>query len=185
MKIPDYTRAVAEARQNFIDTIAGITNAQASFKPDENTWSIVDNIEPGVGRDRLAARRHVACPGGRQEQQAHLAGRASSRRKEDSPNHRRNLERKEEVVPETAKPRWGGPIEFWIHAFLNCQTLLGRHSAWRLKDTTSPKIINPTYFRAIIASRFDFLKFHIEGIRNEVEALMRHERFPSRVETST
>jgi hypothetical protein len=72
-----------------------------------------------------------------------------------------------EQVPESAKPRWGGPVEYWIAALRNCKPLL-ESLAEQLESFDLEKVIYPDPISGPlhVIQCIEFLSFHTPTIRS-------------------
>jgi len=172
MDISDYIHDVSIARQDFIDAISGITREQSLFKPSENEWSVVDNIEHLVWAEMGGINGMWRALEGMKNQTPIWIGVPIHEGKSIEQIVAETWEEKEQV-PETAKPRWGGPVTFWIHALLNNQTLL-EALGMALEGQDLTKIIHPHPISGPMncIQRFEFLRFHIERHQKQVEKLL-------------
>ena len=86
-----------------------------------------------------------------------------------------------EQVPEVAKPRWGGPVEFWISMLRNCKPLL-ESLAQQLEGHDLEKIIYPHIISGPlnVIQRMQFFSFHLDRHRQQIEAIKLHPDYPAR-----
>ena len=87
-----------------------------------------------------------------------------------------------EIAPEIARPRWGGSMEFWIISLTNCQPLLealGR----ALEGYDLEKVIHPHPISGPldILQRMQFLRFHLDRHRVQIENIKSHTDFPNHI----
>src|SRR5687768_14095301 len=122
-KLEQLIDQVAQARNNFIVAASGLTPSQASFKPSPDVWSVADNVEHmvwaeqggvnGMWKAMLALKNNTPVWQG------------------EAIHHGLPIEeiiektwQPKEQVPENAKPRWGGPLEYWVASLQACQYVL-------------------------------------------------------------
>jgi hypothetical protein len=171
---------VAEARHQFISAASGLSFSQSQFKPSEEVWSVVDNVEHMVWAEQ----------GGINGMWKTLEGIKNSTPiwKGEAIHHGLSIEaiiektwRPKEQVPETAKPRWGGPVEFWITSLENCQALLQKLDA-ALEGHDPERIIYPHIISGPlnVIQRMEFLRFHLQRHQRQIENLKTHPQFPTK-----
>jgi hypothetical protein len=172
-------RGVAIARKNFIANVFGLTNDQTTFRSSPETWSIIDNIEHmfwaefgginGMWKaiDRIKNNKPV------------FSG--------ESIHHGLTVEqiigktwKEKEEVPETAKPRWGGNLFFWIASLESCQPLLLQLNDV-LGDIDPEKVIHPHPISGPMnmLQRLEFLRFHLQRHQEQVDRIKSDPAFPA------
>jgi len=167
-------RDVSTARESFIRSASFLTSSQAQFKPSENDWSIVDNVE----------HMYWAEMGGINGMWKALENYKNGTPLFTGNDVHRGLKietiiektwKEKEQVPEVAKPRWGGPIGYWIEALKGCQDLLER-LVNGVQEVDPEKVIYPHAISGPlnIVQRLEFLRFHLN----------RHEAQIGRIKTT-
>jgi hypothetical protein len=88
--------------------------------------------------------------------------------------------KEKEQVPETARPRWGGPINYWIMALESCQPLL-ESMVTSLAGLDPERIIHPHPISGPlnIPQRLEFLRFHLDRHRGQIEKIKSSKDFPA------
>lgn len=171
--------SVAQARQQFIQAASGLSNGQAQFKPSEAEWSVVDNVEHMVWAEMGGINGIWKTLEGIRSKKPIWQGEAI--------HHGLPIEaiiektwKEKEQVPEIAKPRWGGPVEYWIAALNNCQGLLELLSH-ELKGYDLEKVIYPHILSGPlnVIQRMEFLRFHLNRHQSQLERIKAHSGFPS------
>ena len=81
-------------------------------------------------------------------------------------------------MPPVAGPRMGGPLSFWIATLENCTGLL-KQLVKKLEGLPLEKIIQPHPISGPmdVRQRFQFLRFHIDRHKKQVDDLMNHHDF--------
>jgi hypothetical protein len=171
-------RDVENARINYLNSVKNMSSEQASFKPAEDIWSASEITE------------HLfhAEFGGILGMWEALDGLMNDNPpwKEEHYNRGLSIEevvektwKSKEKVPEGAKPRLGGPISFWINALESCQNML-ENLAINLSGQVLDNIVYPHPISGPldVRQRFEFLRFHIDRHRNQVESLKQLPDFP-------
>jgi hypothetical protein len=169
---------VAMARTAFLSSATGLTSSQALFKPSEDSWCITENVE------HLFWAEHGGINGMWKTFEAY---------KNNKPiytgelvHHGLPIERiiektwkEKEIVPEVAKPRLGGPVEFWTVSLQNLQNDLA-DLARALDGQDLEKIIHPHPISGPlnVVQRFEFLRFHLNRHQNQIKKIKSHPLYP-------
>lgn len=166
------TREVNDARQHYINTLAGTNAEKSQFKPDPDTWSAIEITEHLVWAELGGINGMWRALHATQAGNPVFTGEKIHEGKKIEQIIQETWAEKEKV-PETAKPRWGGPLEFWIHAFLNNQTML-EALALALEGQHPGEIIHPHPISGPLncIQRFEFLRFHIERHHKQLQQLL-------------
>lgn len=169
---------VSEARQHFIRAASGLTSEQSQFKPSPEVWSIVDNVEHMVWAEMGGINGIWRTLNGIRINKPVWAGEAIH----DGLSIEEIIEKTwqaKEQVPETAKPRWGGPVEYWTAALAGCQNLLEALSR-ELEGYDPEKIIYPHIISGPlnVVQRMEFLRFHLNRHQRQIENIKMHPDFP-------
>jgi hypothetical protein len=171
-------QSVAGAREQFILSASGLTTEQSQFKSSSEVWSVVDNVEHMVWAEMGGINGMWKTLEGIKNNKPLWQG--------DAIHHGLPIEKiieitwkEKEQVPEIAKPRWGGPVEYWIAALKNCQPLL--ELLCRQMDGFDPeKIIYPHIISGPlnVIQRLEFLRFHLNRHQLQMENIKLHPDFP-------
>ena len=179
MDLKQHLLSVAMARRQFILKASGLTYGQSCFHPSPQHWSIADNVEHMVWAETGGINGMWKALEGLRNNNPVWSG--------DAIHHGLPIEeiisktwQEKEIVPEIAKPRWGGPIEYWIVALKSCQDLL-EGLAVALQGHDPEKIIYPHAISGPlnILQRMEFLRFHLNRHEMQIENIKRHPDFPS------
>jgi hypothetical protein len=169
---------VADARSNFIKTSSGLSAVQASFKPSPDAWCITENVE------HMFWAEHGAINGMWKTYEAFKSGKPLYTGA--LTHHGLSVEeivsrtwKEKEIVPEVAKPRLGGPIEFWNVSLQNLQLALTAF-AKAVEGSDLEKIIHPHPISGPlnIIQRFEFLRFHLDRHRKQIENIKADKNYP-------
>ena len=173
-------RAVGVARQQFIQAASGLTIEQSQFKSSPDVWSVVDNVEHLVWAEMGGINGMWKTFDGIKQNKPIWQGEAI--------HHGLPIEKvieltwkEKEQVPEIAKPRWGGPVEYWILALNNCQSLL-EELCQAMQGYDPEKIIYPHLISGPlnVMQRLEFLRFHLNRHQGQIENIKLHPDFPQR-----
>jgi hypothetical protein len=170
---------VEDARERFIEPIETLSPNQAHFKPEPDVWSVVEITEHIVRAEY----------GGINGMWKAIEGIDTGRPVwEGEPPHRgKSIEqiisetwKEKEQVPPVAAPGWGGSLPFWIAALRANASLLTELGEtlkrYPLEDVHYPHPISgPLDMR----QRLEFLRFHLDRHRNQIDNLQRHPDFPA------
>jgi len=162
---------VAIARQNYIAALDDFNELQSQWRPSIESWNAIEITEHlfwaeqggilGMWKTLLGVR----------------AGTVNY--EESSSNDGLSIEavieqtwKAKEVVPAIAAPRMGGPLPFWTSALSGLQPILEKFGDILNDDDLSKKshphpISGPLTF----GQRLEFLRFHIDRHRMQVENL--------------
>lgn len=162
---------IATSRQNYLDSVTGLDEQQAQWKPDSDSWNAVEITE------------HLfwAEQGGILGMWKTLLGvRAGTLSYENAkPHEGLTIEeiilrtwKEREIVPAVAAPRMGGPLAFWAESLKGLQSILealgNEMNEDELQLMAHPHPISgPLDF----GQRFEFLRFHIDRHIGQVENL--------------
>jgi hypothetical protein len=169
---------VEDARSRFIEAIAALTPEQAHFKPAPQIWSVVENTE------HIVRAEHGGITGMWKAVEGVETG--SPVWEGDPPHHGKSIEqivaetwKEKEQVPPVAAPSWGGPLALWIAALQANEGLL--RALGRALERHGLEAIHyphPISGALDMRQRLEFLRFHLDRHRNQVEELKRHPSFP-------
>ncbi len=171
-------KEVAEARNRYLDSVRNLTTEQGLFKPSENIWSAAEITE------------HLfhAEIGGISGMWKALEGTRNGNPpwKKEHLNFGLTIEQiventwqQKEKVPEGAEPKLFGPLKFWENALDACQGMLD-NLADNLKGEKLETLIYPHPISGPldIHQRFEFLRFHLDRHKQQVEKLKQEPTFP-------
>jgi len=171
---------VTESRKHYLDSVKNLTPEQGSFKPAENIWSAAEITE----------HLYHAEIGG-------IAGMwkaIEGARIGDPPWNEKHINKgltieqivektwqPKEQVPKGAGPRMFGPLKFWVDALKSCQFMLDS-LAENLKGAELELLIYPHPISGPmdIRQRFEFLRFHMDRHRHQVENIKKDPNFPQK-----
>jgi hypothetical protein len=171
--------AVKLTRQQFIKVASGLSFQQSQFKPSVEAWSVADIIEHMVWAEMGAINGIWKTLEGIKNDKPIWKGKAI--------HHGLTIEeiiektwRTKEEVPESAKPKWGGPAGYWIVALDNCQKLLealcDELDGYDLEQIIYPHIISGPLN---VVQRMEFLRFHLNRHQTQIENIKTHPDFPT------
>jgi hypothetical protein len=177
-KLDNLIQHVQEARLRFIQNISGLTPEQSLFKTAFDKWSILENAEHivwaeniGICRMWMAVEDFKKNPVVWEKPPIH-----------DGLSIEAIIEKTwqpMEQAPEVAKPHWGGTLDFWIAALQANQSLveaLGKV----LIGLDLEQIIYPHPISGPmnIVQRLEFLIFHLDRHRQQIDTIKQHPNFP-------
>ncbi|WP_353482922.1 DinB family protein [Haliscomenobacter sp.] len=177
----EITQLLAEvqtARQAFIAEVSGLTYEQANFKPDVETWNVVENVEhivraeqsgiSGLWKAFDALRRNDPVWSGDPIHQGLSADEVIARTWQPK-----------EIVPPIAAPQWGGSLNFWL-ALLKAQGFMLADFATELEGFDLESLVYPHPISGPMDARqrFDFLKVHMQRHQKQIQKLKDEAGFP-------
>lgn len=170
---------VARARQQFIESVSGLTTEQGAFQSSESEWSITDNVEHLVWAEQGGINGMWKALDATKNNKPIWTGKAIHRGLSIEEIVERTWQGKEKA-PEVARPKWGGATEFWIISLNNCQPLLeglGR----ALEGSNLESVIHPHPISGPldVTQRMQFLRFHLDRHRLQIENIKSHRDFPT------
>lgn len=167
------------ARQNFINAISGLSPQQYHYKTAPDQWAIIDIAEHMVWAEQIGVNGMWKA----------LEGiKHGSPIWEGNPAHTgRSIEevvdltwQTKEKVPEVAKPRWGGALAFWIEALKACTPILSAlETALTTYDPAQIIYPHPISGPLNVVQRIEFLRFHLDRHRAQVERIKSDPNFPT------
>lgn len=169
---------VKDARLRYLESVSSLSSKQGFFKPSEDVWSAAEITE------HLFHAELGGIWGMWKALEGSLNGNPTW--KEAHHNKGQTIEevidktwKPKEQVPESAAPKLGGPIRFWMNALDSCQHQLER-LAESLNGHTLENLIYPHPISGPldIRQRFEFLRFHMDRHKEQVENLKMHPDFP-------
>ena len=171
-------KEVEQSRKDFIAALEGLTSSQADFKPDPKAWSIQEITEHMVWAERAGVFGMWKAFEGKRNGNPIWEGENQNRGLSIEEVIARTWKEKEEV-PTVAKPRWGGPINYWIAALESCSITLLRLSEM-LGNVELESIIYPHPISGPldVNQRMQFLRFHMQRHQLQIERVKSHPDFP-------
>ncbi|HEY0743460.1 MAG TPA: DinB family protein [Chryseosolibacter sp.] len=170
---------VGHARTRFVTLASAITPAQASFKPSPDAWCITENVE------HMFWAEHGGINGMWKTFEAYKSGKPLFTG--ELIHHGLSIEsiiartwKEKEIVPEVAKPRLGGPVDFWNQALMSLQPVLTSF-AQVVKDENLEKIIHPHPISGPlnVIQRFEFLRFHLDRHADQIRRIKNDPAYPA------
>jgi len=177
-QLPTLIKQVERARREFITTASGLSSAQSAFKPSEESWSVVDNVEHMVWAEMGGINGIWKTWEAIKNENPLWTGEAIHHGLPIEEIIARTWQPKEKV-PEVAKPRWGGPVSYWIVSLQNCQLLL-EELGFTLAHEDLEQIIYPHAISGPlnVVQRMEFLRFHLNRHQKQIENIKAHPHFP-------
>ena len=172
-------KEVAQARERFLASVSGLSPAQATFKPEPTRWSILEITEHLVRAEEAGVSGIWHALDGYRRGEPLWSG---------DPVHKGLSIRKivsrtwqpREQVPEIAAPRWGGSLSYWVATLRSKQVVL-EDLARSLYGVALEHVIYPHPISGPldVRQRLEFLGFHLDRHRGQVEALISEREYPS------
>jgi hypothetical protein len=167
------------ARREFIAAVRGLTPEQAAFTSGPDSWCIVEITEHITRAEQSGIMGMWKALAGYHQGKPVWEGENVNAGFSIEEVVRRTWKEKE-IVPEIAKPQWGGPIELWIaNLQANAQVLKTLGENFKGLDLNEIIYPHPISGPLTIRQRFEFLRFHLHRHWRQVENVKRHLLFPS------
>ena len=162
---------VARARARFLDAVVGLSSAQAAFKPEPTTWSVLEITEHMVRAEEAGVFGMWRALDGYRRGEPMWSGDPVHRGLSIEEVVAQTWQPKEQV-PEIAAPRWGGALAYWM-ARLQSQQVVLEELAQALSGVALEEVIYPHPISGPldVRQRLAFLRFHLDRHRDQVEAL--------------
>lgn len=170
MNIDELFSSIAAARRDLLAATSGLTNAQGAFRPSPDVWTVAENVEHLVLAEMSGATK--IC-------QAADDARAGRLWTGDNPNAGLSIEeivartwKPREAAPPIATPHMGGTLRYWESALAACEPMLAAVRA-ALEGLDLRTVIFPHFLCGPLdaVQRLEFLRFHIERHRAQIERL--------------
>jgi len=171
-------QSVEVARTALLDSVAGLSEAQAAFKPGEGQWSVTDVLEHlYLAEFSGVAKIWTALEG---------FSRGTAWR-EDRPHRGKHIEdivagtwKPREVAPPIATPHIGGPLQLWVVATQSLRGVLAALGT-QLQGVPLEDVVFPHYLSGPLdaCQRLEFLRFHIERHAAQIARIRATEGFPA------
>lgn len=166
------------ARQAFWHTLSGLSSQQYHYKITPDQWAVIDIAEHMVWAEQIGVNGMWKALEGIRSGQPIWEG---------IPQHQgRSIEevvaltwQSKEQVPEVAKPRWGGALDYWIQALKACTPVLAAFGQ-ALEGYDPAQIIYPHPISGPlnVVQRIEFLRFHLNRHQAQVERIKADPNFP-------
>jgi hypothetical protein len=169
---------VEDSRNKYLETVKHMTYEQGIFKPDTKRWSVSQITEHLVLAENGGINNIWKAIEARRTGNSVWTG--------EHINSDLSIEevvkltwREKEESPASADPKLGGPLKFWIISLENCRSLL-KAITKELEGEDMRQIIYPHPISGPLdaGQRFEFLRFHIDRHREQVERLTQSRNFP-------
>lgn len=158
---------VEAARARVLDAVAGLSNADAAWRPGPNEWSIAENLEHLV----LAEQSGV--------EKIYRALEMPAPAMDANPNSGLRIEeivartwQPRESAPPSAMPQGGGTIAYWSATFRALAHVLTA-LATELETRDISRIVFPHFLCGPLDARqrLEFLRFHMDRHRGQIESI--------------
>lgn len=170
--------AAAQARARFLASVGGLSPAQATFKPESARWSILEITEHVVHAEDAGVGGMWRALDGYRRDEPIWSGNPVHRGLPIEEVVARTWQPKEQV-PEVAAPRRGGSLSYWMAALRSRQQVL-EELAKALSGAALEEIIYPHPISGPldVRQRLEFLRFHLDRHRSQVEVLKSEPEYP-------
>ena len=172
-------RYAADERARLIALVAGLSDVQSNYKPNDQTWSVNQNLEHLVLAEMSGVSKIWSAAEGVRNGKPVWQGEHANRGLSIEEVVARTWKPKE-VAPPLVEPRFGGPASYWLENLRSSQQLLERLEPV-LEGLDIESVIFPHFLSGPLdaGQRIDFLRFHMMRHRGQIEGILGHADFPT------
>jgi len=177
-EISGLIQQVSTARSSLLQQVQGLSEGQAAFKPNQDSWSINEVLEHLVLAECSGVTKIWAAANGARSGNPVWTGKhTNSGLGIDAVVARTWKER--EAAPSIATPHIGGPLAYWVESFKLAQSLL-QALGNALEGLDLETIIYPHFLSGPLDAnqRIDFLRFHIDRHGGQINRIKNLADFP-------
>jgi len=169
--------AVERTRATVLDSVARLSETQASYKPSGGGWSVAEILEhlylaeiSGISKICTAVdsvRLDVKWTAAKPNAGKHIEQVVAETWKE------------KEIAPPIATPHIGGPLWFWMTALKSLTPVLSDLGT-RLRGLNPGDVVFPHFLSGPLdaAQRLEFLRWHMERHLGQIQHVMNEGAFP-------
>ena len=163
--------AVERARVQYLEAVAGLNHHQSVFKKELAQWSILQVTEHLVHAEDAGVNGIWRALDGYRRGEPIWQGELVHGGKSIEEVVEQTWQTKEKA-PEVAEPRWGGVIGYWAASLKSRRVVLEDLSA-ALDGVSLEAVVYPHPISGPLDARqrLEFLRFHLDRHRGQVERL--------------
>lgn len=167
------------ARDALLAEVAGCSDEAGLFSPSRGAWCIGEVLEHLVLAEWGGINRIWRAAGSWRRGEPEWIGEPVHRGKSIEEIVAGTWEERVEA-PEVARPRWGGPAGYWASCLDSCRVPLAALAA-ELEGLPVDEIIYPHPISGPLDARqrLEFLRFHIERHRHQVQRIKQAPGYPA------
>jgi len=160
---------VERARRDYLMRVDDLTDDQGRLKPSADEWSIAEITEHLVHAEWGGINLIWSAADGVRRGQPVWTGMSEYTGLTIEQVVERTW-RQRETAPEVARPKWGGPLTYWVTAMRGCRALLAA-VAPALEGLDLDAVVNPHPISGPLDARqrLEFLRFHMDRHRGQVD----------------
>ena len=176
-KVQQLIQETEQARERFLGSVGQLGFAQVTFKPEPEIWSITEIAEHMVRAEQSGVSGMWKALDGMKKNEPVWSGDPIHKGLSIEEVVERTWQPKEQV-PEIAAPIWRGSISYWIASLKAQKSILSDLGA-ALDGQNIEEIIYPHPISGPldIRQRLEFLRFHLDRHREQIENLKQHPNF--------
>ena len=177
--IPNLVADVERARTEYLDRVRGLSVGQGEFKPSPDEWSAAEITEHLVYAEEGGILLMWMAADGIRRGRPEWSGAPPHRGLSIESVIEKTWQPKERV-PLAAAPEGDSPIGYWATR-LECLRPLLERLGRELEGLDLETVIYPHPISGPLDARqrFEFLRFHLDRHRGQVERVLRATDFPS------
>lgn len=169
---------IETSRNNFLNSVTGLNMEQAQFKPANNEWSILEITEHIVWAEQIGICGMFKAIEGIKNGRPIWSGISENKGLTIEEIVEKTWQPKEQV-PKVAEPRWGGSIDYWTINLKNNRLLLSELKEYAEGiDLHAAIYPHPISGPMDVVQRLEFLSFHLDRHRGQVERVKSNKNFP-------
>lgn len=169
---------VERARRDYLAPLRTLSPAQGEWRPTPETWSAADNTEHLLRAEQAGVSMIWSAADGLRRGRPVWQGETVHRGKSIEDIVAATWAARE-TAPESARPQWGGPLDYWVAA-LDAQSPLLARLTDKLAGLDLEQVVHPHPISGPLDAiqRLQFLRFHLDRHREQVAKLLAHPEFP-------
>jgi hypothetical protein len=177
-KVQQLIKEVKQARELFISSASNLTPEQSCFKPRSDVWSTVEITEHMVRAEQSGISGIWKALDGIRRNDPIWSGETLHKGLTIEEVIEKTWQTKEKV-PEIAAPCWGGSISYWIASLRALQGVL-EELGNALRSVNLEEVVYPHPISGPLdgRQRLEFLRFHLNRHRDQIELLKAHSDYP-------
>lgn len=165
---------VAVARAELAGLVAHLSDDEGAVTPSPEEWTVSQVVEHLVWAE-LGGLNSMMVALDSWRRGDPVWKEANPARDEDIETIVRNTWRTKEKAPESAEPKWGGPLAYWVSVHRSCQRVV-EDVAGRIREDELDDVVFPHFLSGplTLRQRLGFLRYHMQHHAPQIKGLRRH-----------
>ena len=171
---------IRQARDRMVDTVRNLTEPQAQFKPDEESWSVVEVLEHLVIAENGTLNKVWKAAEAHRRGESVWTGEPTNKGLSFDEIAARTWKPKEKAPSQGVIPRKGGPLAYWMSCMAANQAILEDLEKQLEGLALSEIICHPHSISGPLDARqrLQFIRFHIDWHLKQIKSLKGYKTFP-------